>query len=100
MSQPRIEMNATILPNGKILATGGSTKDERHHEKPERRPHDPQTNTFSSAGSNAYARLYHSNALLLPDATVLLLGGIRPRTYEQHMEPFTGICSTAMAHRR
>ena len=28
MSQPRIEMNATILPNGKVLATGGSLNDE------------------------------------------------------------------------
>jgi Domain of unknown function (DUF1929). len=28
MSQPRIEMNATILPNGKVLAVGGSTNDE------------------------------------------------------------------------
>ena len=28
MSQPRIEMNATILPNGEVLATGGSTNDE------------------------------------------------------------------------
>src|SRR5262249_16395530 len=28
MSQPRIEMNATILPNGKVLALGGSLNDE------------------------------------------------------------------------
>src|SRR5207249_6056719 len=28
MSQPRIEMNATILPTGKVLALGGSTNDE------------------------------------------------------------------------
>ena len=28
MSQPRIEMNAVILPTGKILALGGSTYDE------------------------------------------------------------------------
>src|SRR6266850_1720750 len=28
MSQARIEMNATILPNGKVLAVGGSTIDE------------------------------------------------------------------------
>jgi len=28
MSQPRIEMNAVILPNGKVLAMGGSVNDE------------------------------------------------------------------------
>ena len=28
MSQPRIEMNAVILPNGKVLALGGSVNDE------------------------------------------------------------------------
>ena len=28
MSQPRIEMNATMLPNGKILTVGGSLNDE------------------------------------------------------------------------
>ena len=28
MVQPRIQMNATILPNGKVLASGGSVKDE------------------------------------------------------------------------
>jgi hypothetical protein len=28
MSQPRIEMNATILPNGQVLALGGSLNDE------------------------------------------------------------------------
>ena len=28
MSQPRIEMNATILPNGRVLAMGGSVNDE------------------------------------------------------------------------
>ena len=28
MSQPRIKMNATILPTGTVLATGGSINDE------------------------------------------------------------------------
>ena len=28
MSQSRIEMNATILPNGKVIALGGSLNDE------------------------------------------------------------------------
>src|SRR5260370_9518527 len=28
MSQPRVEMNATILPNGPVVALGGSANDE------------------------------------------------------------------------
>ena len=76
MSQPRIEMNATILPNGKVLATGGSLNDEDAATASRNADlYDPVTNTFSPAGANAFPRLYHSNALLLPDATVLLMGG-------------------------
>ncbi len=91
MSQPRIEMNATILPNGKILATGGSLNDEQVASASLNADlYDPVAGTFSPAGANAYARLYHSNALLLPDATVLLLGGNPARgTYEQHMEIYS-----------
>jgi len=91
MSQPRIEMNATILPNGKILATGGSTKDEDTTTKSLNADlYDPVSNTFSSAGQNAWARVYHSNGLLLSDATVLLLGGNPARgTYEQRMEIYS-----------
>ena len=91
MSQPRIEMNATILPNGKVLATGGSTKDEDAATASLNADlYDPNTNTFTPAGANLYPRLYHSNALLLPDATVLLLGGNPARgTYENRMEVYS-----------
>jgi hypothetical protein len=91
MSQPRIEMNATILPNGKVLATGGSINDEDVATASLNADlYDPGTNTFSSAGANRYARLYHSNSLLLPDATVLLLGGNPARgTYESRMEVYS-----------
>ena len=91
MSQPRIEMNATILPNGRVLATGGSKNDEDTATASLNADlFDPATNTFSSAGANAYPRLYHSNSLLLPDATVLLAGGNPVRgTYETHMEIYS-----------
>ena len=91
MTQPRIQMNATILPNGKILATGGSYRDEDTTTASLNADlYDPVSNTFSSAGQNAYPRVYHSNALLLPDATVLLLGGNPQRgTYEQRMEIYS-----------
>src|SRR5204863_1877018 len=76
MSQPRIEMNATILPNGKVLAMGGSVNDEDAASASLKADlFDPVTNTFSPAGQNVYPRLYHSGSLLLPDATVMLTGG-------------------------
>jgi Galactose oxidase-like, Early set domain/IPT/TIG domain len=90
MTQARIEMNAVILPNGRVLAVGGSVNDEDASTaslNADLYNPDPLVNSFSSAGSNAYARLYHSNALLLPDATVWFAGGNPTRgTYEQHME--------------
>jgi Domain of unknown function (DUF1929)/PKD domain len=91
MSQPRIEMNATILPNGKVIALGGSLNDEDTSTASLNADlYDPATNTFSSAGQNAYARLYHSNSLLLPDATVLFIGGNPARgTYESHIEVYS-----------
>ena len=91
MSQPRIEMNATILPNGKVLALGGSTNDEDAATASLNADlYDPATNTFSPAGSNVYPRLYHSGSLLLPDATVMLTGGNPVRgSYEQHIEIYS-----------
>jgi Galactose oxidase-like, Early set domain len=88
MSQARIEMNAVILPNGKILALGGSLNDEDTNTASLNADlYDPVSNTFSSAGANAYPRLYHSVALLLPNATVWLAGGNPSRgTYVHQME--------------
>jgi Domain of unknown function (DUF1929)/Glyoxal oxidase N-terminus len=88
MSQARIEMNAVILPNGKVLAVGGSVNDEDTNTASLNADlYDPLSNTFSSAGANAYPRLYHSVALLLPNATVWLAGGNPSRgTYVQQME--------------
>ncbi|MDT7813558.1 MAG: hypothetical protein QOJ42_3474 [Acidobacteriaceae bacterium] len=88
MSQARIEMNAVILPNGKVLAVGGSLNDEDTNTASLNADlYDPVSNTFSSAGANVYPRLYHSVALLLPDATVWLAGGNPSRgTYVRQME--------------
>jgi fibronectin type 3 domain-containing protein len=75
MSTGRIEMNAVILPNGTVLAEGGSLNNEspdpagRHADL-----YDPVTNIFVSGGTASYSRLYHSVALLLPDATVVSMG--------------------------
>jgi hypothetical protein len=88
MSQPRIEMNAVILPSGKVLALGGSAFDEDTSSLSLNADlYDPGSNSFSSAGANSFERLYHSVALLLPDATVWVAGGNPARgTYESHIE--------------
>jgi hypothetical protein len=88
MSQARIEMNAVLLPTGKVLALGGSVTDEDASTKSLNADlYDPVSDSFSSAGANAYARLYHSVALLLPDATVWVAGGNPVRgSVEPHME--------------
>jgi Galactose oxidase-like, Early set domain len=88
MSQPRIEMNAVTLPSGKVLALGGSLNDEQNSSASLNADlYDPITNTFSSAGANGFPRLYHSVALLLPDATVWVAGGNPTRgTYQPQME--------------
>src|SRR3984893_12549259 len=91
MSAPRIEMNATILPNGRVLAVGGSLNDEDVTTASFQADlYDPVTNTMASAGSNAFPRLYHSVSLLLPDATVWVAGGNPTRgSYEKHVEIYT-----------
>ena len=87
MSQPRIEMDAVMLPNGKVLAVGGSYNDEDASTASLNADlYDPVSNTFSPAGANVYPRLYHTVSLLLPDATVWLAGGNPDNTYEKHME--------------
>ncbi len=88
MSEPRIEMNAVLLPSGKVLALGGSGVDENASTASYNADlYDPANNTFSPAGKNAIPRLYHSTAILLPDATVWLAGSNPKRgTYEPRME--------------
>ena len=98
MSEARIEMNAVILPNGKILALGGSVNDEDTGSLSLNADlFDVSTvnlsstpanvGSMSSAGANASQRLYHSVALLLPDATVWVAGGNPSRgTYNSTME--------------
>lgn len=95
MSQPRIHLNATILPTGNILVTGGSEISENdsaaafnadlYHSDPS----DRYFNKFTSAGKNSIPRMYHSNAILLPDATVILTGSNPPDVpYENRIERY------------
>ena len=82
MSQHRIELNAVILPTGNVLALGGSLNDEDNATASLNADlFDGQK--FVSAGANGFPRLYHSVALLLPDATVWVAGGNPQRGFYQ-----------------
>ena len=75
-------MNATILPDGKVLATGGSSSsgfNDATNAVLAAEMWDPRTGLWSVMASNRVKRLYHSSALLLPDGRVLFAGGGRPR---------------------
>jgi fibronectin type 3 domain-containing protein len=92
MSSGRIQMNAVLLPNGKVLAEGGSVNNEAPSGPGKSADlYDPVTNTMAAGGTASYSRLYHSTALLLPDATVMSIGsnpGDRGR-YEGAIEVYT-----------
>jgi plastocyanin len=91
MSQARIQLNATILPSGRVLVMGGSRiNDDETTASLNADLYNPATNTFTSAGANVVPRVYHSGSLLLPDATVMLVGGNRARgIYQQGIEIYS-----------
>jgi hypothetical protein len=71
--------NVTVLPNGKVLLTGGGGGDnvlELANYTPEL--WDPETEEWTQLPNHQLARLYHSSALLLPDGRILMAGGGAP----------------------
>lgn len=91
MSLPRVRMNAVLLPTGKVLALGGSSIDEDPNTASLATDlFDPVTETWASAGVAVYPRLYHSCGLLLPDATVAVVGSNPAKgTYQKNIEMYS-----------
>jgi YVTN family beta-propeller protein len=70
---------ATLLADGKVVATGGSSVwNAMTNVSYEAEIWNPQTGQWSVGASMVKPRLYHGNALLLPDASVLVFGGGAP----------------------
>jgi hypothetical protein len=79
IDQVRIWSNGTILADGKVLVTGGSQVDnELTGVDYQAQIWNPITGLWTAGASAAKPRLYHSTAMLLPDATVLTAGGGAP----------------------
>ena len=77
LAPDRIWSNLTVLPDGRVMVSGGSQVDNQlTGVEYTVAIWDPSTGLWTSTGANAAVpRLYHSTAILLPDATVLSLGG-------------------------
>jgi len=80
MTFPRKHHNVTLLPDGSVLVTGGSSGSEDTNS-PSTNPAfaaevwNPATNVWTVLASNTVYRGYHATALLLPDGRVLSAGG-------------------------
>src|SRR6185312_4862808 len=86
LSVPRRQLNSTILADGTVLVTGGSNA-VGFNVKPtndavlaaERwNPNVGATGQWTTLQRQGHYRLYHSTALLLPDARVLSVGSGQP----------------------
>lgn len=80
MSVGRQWANATVLPDGKVVVTGGTREANRggadavyHAEL-----WDPETETWTAGAPASVIRVYHSAAILMPNGTVLSTGGGAP----------------------
>ncbi len=69
----------TILPDGRVFINGGSLY-YNSAEGAQLTPHiwDPRDNSITAVNDEATPRLYHSNAILLPDGTVMSMAGGAP----------------------
>ena len=76
MAFARRHTNSTILPDGTVLVTGGTTGGGFVDINPADAARaaevwDPKTNQWTTLAANSVMRVYHSVSLLLPDGTVL-----------------------------
>src|SRR2546421_99437 len=95
LGQARAYHTATLLPDGKVLVTGGSDGSQinRANDLASSEVYDPATRTWTATGSLANRRHEHT-ATLLPNGKVLVVGGtvdfINDLTSAELYDPATG----------
>ena len=78
LATSRTDHTATLLPSGKVLVVGGSTRDYTgDHVLASAELYDPATETWTGTGSLVTARCVHT-ATLLKSGKVLVVGGWSP----------------------
>lgn len=91
MAQKRQDHNLVILPDGNVLAIGGSyvfDNDLTGQTQRLTEMWNPDTEQWSPMASLQLPRLYHSTALLLPDGRVLSAGGNVSPTAQIYSPPY------------
>jgi hypothetical protein len=89
----KMYVSAVILPDGRVLETGGATgyrMFEGSQTVNSAQILDPTTMQWTKAADPTVGRTYHSGALLLPDGRVLTFGG-NPRdgSFEMNLEIYS-----------
>jgi hypothetical protein len=82
MNFERKHHTATLLPDGQVLVTGGTSADSFNKASGKVLPAEiwnPVTTLWTPLASMTVPRLYHSMATLLPDGRVLVGGGGLPK---------------------
>jgi galactose oxidase len=77
MTYARRQFNATVLPDGEVLVTGGTSSpgfSDRSGAVHAAELWNPSAEQWSVLASNRVSRVYHSSTLLLPDGRVLHAG--------------------------
>jgi hypothetical protein len=96
MAYARRQLNATLLPDGTILVTGGTRSGGFNTATAAvlaAELWDPSTESWTQMASMKVPRLYHSTALLLPDGRVLSGGGGQPAALRDTDHPNVEIYS-------
>ena len=78
MAFARRQLNATILPDGQVLVTGGTSGPGFNDPTAPvfaAEMWNPATENWTTMASAQITRIYHSTALLLPDGRILSMGG-------------------------
>jgi hypothetical protein len=81
MALARRQLNLTLLPDGTVLATGGTQSpgfNDATAPAYTAEWFDPATEAWTTLAAMRIARIYHSLAMLLPDGRVLSAGGGLP----------------------
>ncbi len=87
MSVARRHLDTTLLADGKVLATGGTSGGTSWNDTCgivlSAELWNPANDTWTTMASMTQPRIYHSSAILLPDARVLVAGS----TYQNAIAP-------------